>query len=95
MNKLDFVFIFSYKTRYYTVENFSNNFEKNFIESLNYLRHGLIHSGYLQTFWSSFNIIAYTTNAEVFYKKPYQAFLGLNLKAEDYRYLTKLKNTSS
>ena len=42
----------------------------------------------LQTFWTSFNIIAYTANAEIFYKKPYQTFLGLNLKAEDHRYLT-------
>ena len=35
----------------------------------------------LQTFWTSFNIIAYTTNAEIFDKKFYQAFPGLNLKA--------------
>ena len=49
----------------------------------------------LQTFWASFNIIAYATNAEIFYKKPYQTFIGLNLKAEDYRYLAKLWNVSS
>ena len=49
----------------------------------------------LQTFWTSFNIIAYTTNAEILYKKPSQTFLGLNLKAEDYQCLTKLWNISS
>ena len=36
----------------------------------------------LQTFWTSLNI-AYTTNAEKFYKKPCHNFLELNLKAED------------
>ena len=41
---------------------------------------------------SAIFIIAYTTNAEVFYKQPYQTFLGLNLKAQEYRYLTKLWN---
>ena len=49
----------------------------------------------LQTFWTSFNIIAYVTNAKIFYKKPYQTLLELNLKAEDYRYVTKLWNISS
>ena len=49
----------------------------------------------LRAFWTSFNIIAFTTDAELFDKKPYQKFLGLNLKAEDYRYLTKLWNISS
>ena len=46
----------------------------------------------LQTFWTSFNIIEYTTIAEIFYKKSYQSFRELNLKAEDYRYLSKLLN---
>ena len=36
----------------------------------------------LQTFWTCFNIIAYTTNAKIFYKKPYKTFLALNIKAE-------------
>ena len=58
-NTLDFVLIFTYKTRYYTPQNLSNNFDENFIENLNYLYHGIIHSGMLQTFWTSFNIIAY------------------------------------
>ena len=44
----------------------------------------------LQIFWTSFNIIAYTTNTETFYKKRYQTFLGLNLKSKGYQYLTKL-----
>ena len=42
-----------------------------------------------------FNIIACTANAKILYKKPYQTFLGLNLKAGDYQYLTKLWNISS
>ena len=37
----------------------------------------------------------YTTNAEIFDKKPDQTFPGLNLKAEDYSYLSKLWNISS
>ena len=37
----------------------------------------------LQTFWTFFDIIAYTANAEIFYKKPYQTLLVLNLKLED------------
>ena len=49
----------------------------------------------LQTFWTSFNIIAYVTNAKIFYKKPYQTLLELNIKGEDYRYVTKLWNISS
>ena len=60
-----------------------SNFDKNFIEDLNYLYHGIIHSGMHQNFWTSFNIIAYTTNAETFHAKPYQSFLGLNLKTQD------------
>ena len=68
----------------------SNNSDKNFIENLNYLYHGLIHSGMLQTFWTPFNVITDTTTTEMFYKKLYQTLLGLNLKAEDYQYLTKL-----
>ena len=47
----------------------------------------------LQTFLTSFNIIT-TINAKIFCKKSYQTFLGLNLKVEDYRYLTKLWNIS-
>ena len=49
----------------------------------------------VQTFWTSFNIIEYTTNAEIIDKKPYQTFLELNLKTEDHQYLTKLWNISS
>ena len=41
-----------------------------------------------QTFWTSINMIAYITNMEIFHKKPHQTFLGLNLKAHNYRYLT-------
>ena len=37
----------------------------------------------------SFNIIAHTVNTKIFYKKPYQTFLGLNLQAEDCRILLK------
>ena len=48
----------------------------------------------LQTFWTSLNIIEYTQSAEIFYKKSYQSFRELNLKAEDYRYLSKLLNIS-
>ena len=63
---------------------------KKFIEDLNYLYHGIIHSGMLQTFWTFFNITAYTTNAKIFYKNRSQNFLGLNLVAEDYQYVTEL-----
>ena len=48
----------------------------------------------LQTFWVSSNIIAYATSVKIFYKELYQTFLRLNLKAEDYRYLTNLWNIS-
>ena len=44
----------------------------------------------LQTFWTPFNVITDSTTTEMFYKKLYQTLLGLNLKAEDYQYLTKL-----
>ena len=37
----------------------------------------------LQTFWTSFNIIAYSPNAKIFYNKSDQTFLGLNLKTTD------------
>ena len=50
----------------------------------------MIHSGMLQTFWTFFNITAYTTNAKIFYKNRSQNFLGLNLVAEDYQYVTEL-----
>ena len=72
---VDFVLIFTYKTRYYKLQNLSNNFDKNFIEDLNYLYHGIIHFGILKTFCTSFNITAYTANAEIFIKsltKPAQ-----------------------
>ena len=48
----------------------------------------------VQTFLTSFNIIADTIKAKIFCKKSDQTFLGLNLKVEDYRYLTKLWNIS-
>ena len=49
----------------------------------------------LQTFWMSSNIIAYATSVKIFFKELYQTFQRLNLKAEDYRHLTKLWNFSS
>ena len=47
-NTLDFVLIFTYKIRYYTLQNLSNNFDKNFIKDPNYLYNGRIHSVILQ-----------------------------------------------
>ena len=92
-NTIYFVLIFTYKT--FALYNLSNNFDKKFIEDLNYLYHRIIHSGMFQTFWTSFNTIAYTTNTEIFYKKPCQIVIGLNLKVENYQYLIKLWNISS
>ena len=67
----------------------------NSLWNLKSIPEGIVHSATLQTFWTSFIMIAYATNAEIFYKNPYLTFLGLNLKAKDYQYLTKLWNISS
>ena len=57
MKSLNFILIFTYKTRISVIpnsdlQNLSNNFHKNFIENLNYLYHGILHSGMLKTFWT-------------------------------------------
>ena len=80
MNKLAFVLIFTYKTRYCTLKNLSNNFDKNFNEDLAYLYHGIIHSAMHQTLWTSFNIIAYTTNVKIFCKKALSKLIRIKSK---------------